>query len=154
MLARPAELPYYTYVLHNAFILLFTGDLTILMVVGGHPDPAHYDVELIDMTNQGRTCRKPDNYPGSERGAVGAYIGGRVKVCGGYVETSACYDYNPEDGTWIPTTPMNVIRYFATSTVIQDQWWITGRHNMMTSGKFQFFFFNISLMMPRYHMHG
>ena len=63
------------------------------MVVGGTPSSAFYDVELIDLSGQGRTCRKPDNFPSAERGSMGTYFQERALVCGGYPYTSECYYY-------------------------------------------------------------
>ena len=100
--------------------------MTILMVVGGNN--AENDVELIDLTGQGRTCRKPDNYPGAARGSVGSYLGDNdTYVCGGeYPNVDTCFNYDPEDGSWTPSQSMNVQRGDGASVVIQDKWWITG----------------------------
>ena len=63
----------------------FTDDVnSILMVVGGFPTNVNNDVEFVDLTDQGRTCRKPDVFPGSIEGSVGTFIDDMALVCGGY----------------------------------------------------------------------
>ena len=104
------------------------------MVVGGYPTPAYYDVELIDMTEQGRTCRKPDNFPGGRDGYIGAYFQERALVCGGYNTGggsnyySACYFYNT-NGTWMQGPSMTEERGFASASFLNNQFWITGGEN-------------------------
>ena len=49
-------------------------DFNVLMVVGGYPYKAHRDVELLDLSGQGRKCRKPQEYPGAKSHAVGAFV--------------------------------------------------------------------------------
>ena len=105
------------------------------MVVGGYPASAYYDVELIDMTGQGRTCKKPDVYPGAEYGSVGAFLQDRAIVCGGYsylndsyLFTSQCYYYN-KDGTWTEGPSMIEERAFAADLVFDGQLWVAGGRN-------------------------
>ena len=62
------------------------------MVVGGRND--YGDVELIDLTGQGRSCQKPENYPGASYGSVGTFYRGSAIVCGGNPYTSTCYLYS------------------------------------------------------------
>ena len=97
------------------------------MVVGG--TPAIHDVELIDLTSQNRSCRKPDDFPGATIGMVGNYLKDQAIVCGGYISptyTADCFNYDPETGSWIPTISMVEARFRAGSTMIRDYWWITG----------------------------
>ena len=102
------------------------------MVVGGHPTQANNDVELIDLSGQDRTCRKPENYPYAEEGSLGAYFEGKAIICGGHNYPATyvpdCYYYNPEIGNWNKTSSMTEDRAYAASTVVQGQWWITGGH--------------------------
>ena len=107
----------------------FPDNMTILMVVGGKPDLANSDVELIDLSDQGRQCLKPDDFPGAEFGSVGAFVQGRVIVCGGYPYTSSCYNYNQEFGTWTQTTYLTDSRGFSASTFLNGLWWVTGGYN-------------------------
>ena len=67
--------------------------LTLLLVVAGSPNP--YDVEILDMTGNKRTCPKMENVPvTSEDGLVGTYMARKVLICGGetqFVPTNKCY---------------------------------------------------------------
>ena len=102
------------------------------MVVGGNPIMANSDVELIDLTRQGRKCKKPADITNFEIGSTGIYIKDMAIVCGGYAPSvSDCYKYQQEKRSWTNTTVSLVTpRAFASSTVIGDnQWWITGGFN-------------------------
>ena len=99
------------------------------MVIGGLPEEANYDVELIDMTDNMRNCTKPSNYPGSQDSSFGTFLDGQVIVCGGYPATSACYTYIPDNLTWIESSTMNINREKAATAIVQDLWWITGGRN-------------------------
>ena len=103
------------------------------MVVGGDPSfAAFYDVELIDLSGQARTCRKPENIPQASRGSVGAYFAGRALVCGG-VYISDCYYYNT-NGTWTQGPSMTSARGYAAATFINHQFSISGGDNQDVSG--------------------
>ena len=69
---------------------------TALMVVGGLPSSAYYDIEVIDLSGSMRTCTKPVDYPSEiEYGSTGVYFDGFPTVCGGYSSyTNKCYKYN------------------------------------------------------------
>ena len=101
------------------------------MVVSGFPDSVNNDVELIDLTDQGRTCRKPSPYPAgsSLRAPMGTYIHNVAIVCGGSPYTDKCHVYNPQNGTWIESISMTVPRGYSGTTILKDNWWITGGYN-------------------------
>ena len=106
------------------------------MVVGGdnYDGTAYNDVELLDLTEKNRTCRKPSNFPLTRYGAVGAYVENAAAVaCGGFPITSGCSKFNPELGTWDPATSMIVERWFASSAFINGEWWISGGYDLLTS---------------------
>ena len=66
------------------------------MVVGGRDDPAHFDVEVIDLSGNMRSCAKPADSPQPGYGGMtGAYFKGFPTVCGGYSHVADCnqYDY-------------------------------------------------------------
>ena len=92
------------------FHFIYTEALDVLMVVRG-------DVELIDLSGQGRTCLTPQVYPGAPSGPAGLYDNttNTVKVCGGKksdgIVTNECYDYVHNDMTWTSATPMLTARY-------------------------------------------
>lgn len=106
------------------------------MVVGGvgSSSSAFNDVEFIDLSGQGRTCRKPEDFPGARQGSVGTYIQERALVCGGYfyigggIYTSECYYYNT-NGTWTQGPSMTEAREHTASTFYNNQWWITAGYN-------------------------
>ena len=112
--------------MHLQFV---SGDLTILMVVAGQPTNANSQVELIDMTDQGRTCIKPVPYPGAKYGSEGAFFQNKTIVCGGSPYTPDCYKYLPEQKTWEKTISLNTERALSASTIIQDHWLIGGGAN-------------------------
>ena len=106
------------------------------MVVGGIPESVSQRVELIDLTDQNRRCKTPQNYPLAVEGPVGAFFDNSVIVCGGgsnaTYTSSACYKYNPENASWSYMTDMIAKRSQAASIVHGDKFWITGgRQNGM-----------------------
>lgn len=73
-----------------------TAEYTKLMVMGGLS--ASYDTEVINLSDDGKTCDKPFNSPVKESG-VGIYFDGFPLICGGIVGSalsSACYRYNAQ----------------------------------------------------------
>ena len=73
------------------------------MVVGGWND-ANNDVELIDLSDENRSCAKPVDYPGAEYSAVGAFLNNEAIFCSGYPYTTECYTYNQDNRTWTKAT--------------------------------------------------
>ena len=63
------------------------------MVVGGNPT-GQGDVEIINLSDDGKSCTKPPNLV-SEYGGTGAYFEGFPLVCGGHIAgvTDKCYKY-------------------------------------------------------------
>ena len=70
------------------------------MVVGGIPSSSNNDVEVINLSGDGRTCDKPANNPVKKQ-AVGTFFDGYPLVCGGVKSKSSdkCYKYNVQVGT-------------------------------------------------------
>ena len=62
-----------------------------LMVVGG--DNTLNDVEVIDLSGQTLTCRKPANFT-AEFGATGLFFKGYPTACGGFPWNRLCYKYD------------------------------------------------------------
>lgn len=53
--------------------------LHALMVVGGLPNSASGDVEMIHLTNPNRACDKPSSkFPGGNYGMVGAFVEAQI----------------------------------------------------------------------------
>ena len=121
----------------NVFLLV--ENLTILMVVGGVPDSASSNVELIDMSGQNRDCKVPNDYPLRIKGPVGAFVNDKAIVCGGFplynsrVAVPDCFEYNAVNATWSRTTSMIHKRRAAASTIFQNKWLITGGIEYLTT---------------------
>ena len=65
------------------------------MIIGGFDNSdAVSDVEIIDLSGQNKTCRKPANFP-IKGASNGLYFDGNVLVCGGGdPNTNKCFKYN------------------------------------------------------------
>ena len=101
-------------------------------MIGGYRAGIQPEVELIDLSGQGRTCRNPESFPSADYGSVGAYFQERALVCGGgfywstgNIFSSECYYYNT-NGTWTQGPSMTESRLHAASTFFNNQWWISG----------------------------
>ena len=87
---------------------------TLVVAAGGPNEPfTNYDdVEVIDLSGKGKTCR---NLAGLYRpidGAVGAYFDEMPMVCVGInfddPSSSGCFEYHaqgPQGPWWVPSTP-------------------------------------------------
>ena len=111
--------------------MIISDIFTTLMVVGGASlnDEAYSDVELIDLSDEMKVCKKPPKYPGANFGSVGAYVNQKAIICGGFPFTADCYAYEPSQNDWIKTTIMTTSRKSAYSAIIHGKWWITGGYN-------------------------
>ena len=102
------------------------------MVLGGYTSSSRTSlVELIDLSDPGRQCREPANYPLEINGMVGTYINGKAIVCGGYTGDSSdlnlCYQYDESFDLWSAAPSMQFARYAAASSNLNDtHWLITG----------------------------
>ena len=103
------------------------GTYTTLMVVGGIP--AAYDVEVIDLTGQKRTCSKLPN-ANLDVGSVGSFFNGRPTICGGSTAVkfvSSCYTFDLATRSWQIGPSMNFLRTGAAGALFTpDEWFITG----------------------------
>ena len=61
------------------------------MVIGGHPDPAFRQVEIIDLSEKSQIC--PNGLPEYpyDYGSVGTFINDQPLVCGGHDDGSDYY---------------------------------------------------------------
>ena len=103
--------------------------MTVLLVVGGYPTSAYNDVEILDISGQGRSCRKADDYPGTTYGSSGAFFEDKAIICGGTGYTDECYNFDPTTGSWIRSYTLLQERRYARSTIINGKWWVTGGEN-------------------------
>ena len=114
------------------------------MVVGGQPEVAWSDVELIDLSGQGRVCAKPQDFPGAHWGSMGTYLDNIdvAIVCGGakhgdFPATNECYSYIPVTREWAEAPSMGHSRMGAATTVYSGYWSVTGGQG--SSGTSEFF---------------
>ena len=67
------------------------------MIVGGGYKS---DAQIVDLSNQTRSCNNFQDYPIAMSSATGAIVSGQPIVCGGYEDTeqenyySECYKYS------------------------------------------------------------
>ena len=77
--------------------LMLAGWFTKLMVVGGWPMSVFADVEVINLSGDGKTCAKPPNAP-INMGGTGAYYDGYPIVCvgfdNGFAPQTTCNKYS------------------------------------------------------------
>ena len=77
----------------------FAANFTKLMVIGGQLEVnlPKRDVEVIDLSGNGQTCTKPEDFPLSYA-TKGVYFNGSPFVCGGYSSgwSKDCYNYNAQ----------------------------------------------------------
>ena len=93
------------------------------MVVGGSPSDASYDVELIDLTGQERSCTKPNNFP-VLYASVGTYLDNGAIVCGGN-EIPLCSNYSQANPNWSKVSATIELRRHAASSFINGHWWVS-----------------------------
>lgn len=61
------------------------------MVIGDHV--TEYDVEVLNLSGDGKTCSKPANAP-LRYGSTGVYFDGYPTICGGFGSVYDCFKYN------------------------------------------------------------
>ena len=72
------------------------------MVVGyDETDDSNHDVEIVDLTGQNKTCRKPANYY-NRCASNGIFFNGKAMVCGGeYPVTNKCFEFDAQVNCFI-----------------------------------------------------
>ena len=115
------------------------------MVFGGyndHTNPVHMvhqDVEVINLSGDGKTCTKPPDYD-MFRGTTGAYFNGYATMCGGcsldgttcmgtnpYTRTLDCFKYEPDSNSWSVAFQTLERRLYAAGVLLNDnEWWMAG----------------------------
>lgn len=119
--------------------------MTKLLVVGGRPSTSYGNVEVVDLSGQDLNCQ----FNGGslnvnvDYGAVGAFVDGRIIVCGGYFvneRKSGCSLFDEAAGNWIEGPSMSQPRIDADSVQFNpDSWWITGGYdNLMLNSSDSF----------------
>jgi len=110
-------------------------DYSKVMVIAGYDG---YDeitsVELIDLSNDGKTCPDLPDYPLAVEYLTVAFFEFSVVACGGYygypsyLGTGQCFSLGPDLSEWKEfDTPLPYGRRFGeASSIIDDKWFISG----------------------------
>lgn len=102
-------------------------DSTTIMILGGYQ--VHYtDIELLDFsgTSSSAICSKPANFPEEyTTGAIGAYLDGKLLLCGGKEARKICTEYNFTTQSWSRASiSLSTERIQAQGVVLQNNSWI------------------------------
>ena len=93
-------------------------------------DLAEKDTEVFDFSPSPSNCSKYAQFPLMTSEGSGAYVDGKVTICGGAYKCSAwdyCHNYDLDKGVWNETTSLTVSRRAASSLILEDgKWWIAG----------------------------
>jgi len=113
--------------------LNFLLEYTKVVVIGGtHSDYGLLSsVELLDMSEERRTCPELPDYPKDVLEFTAAFYDNSVIVCGGNLGfglTDKCFSLGPDLSSWHElSTPLpNGPRFAMSSSIIDDKWYITG----------------------------
>jgi len=100
--------------------------------VGGYSGGSISSVEIVDLTGNHPGCFPTADFPIDIFGAVGAYVEGRVLVCGGdsgFDYEQRCWSYDSVNDDWDEEVDISLTRgrrYAAASLTAPDEWIITG----------------------------
>jgi len=100
-----------------------------LMIIGGENYGGNVDtVELMSLTSAIPECLKSrGSFPSKLSGAVGAFLEGRIIVCGGYDGTnplSTCWAYDTAEDKWGEYGRMREARYFSAAALNDRYGWV------------------------------
>ena len=59
----------------------------------------YWGVQITDLTGTKGNCSQPREI-GPDSGKVGAFLNGRINICGG-ANTQGCYAYDMENDRWV-----------------------------------------------------
>ena len=107
---------------------------SLILVVGRRGgDYRDSNTQIIDLTEQTRSCTNLTKYPISPiSSATGAIVSGHPMICGGWsglpelVAYSECYHYNKDSSNWIFLTNMMEKRMYSASVVINGSLFVMG----------------------------
>ena len=90
------------------------------MIIGGWNGSTIYDVEIVELSQSGQQCQKPQDNSYSDKGMVGGFINGRPLVCGGSFK-HRCSEYSFTNEEWTLTTfSMKEERALAASVILPN----------------------------------
>ena len=107
---------------------------SLILVVGRRGgDYRDSNTQIIDLTEQTRSCTNLTKYPITPiSSATGAIVSGHPMICGGWsglpelVAYSECYHYNKDSSNWIFLTNMMEKRMYSASVVINGSLFVMG----------------------------
>ena len=107
---------------------------SLILVVGRRGgDYKDRNTQIIDLTEQARSCQNFTKYPIAHiSSATGAIVSGHPMICGGWsglpdlVAYSECYHYNKDSSNWIFLTNMMEKRMYSASVVINGSLFVMG----------------------------
>ena len=87
------------------------------MIVGGYDSDDYSDAQIVDLSNQTRSCNNFQDYPIAMEGATGAIVLGQPIVCGGWSGSahSECYKYSKG-------TSINDVQFFFLGGRVKQNW--------------------------------
>ena len=103
----------------------------IYVLVTGYPkNDETAQMEVMDESGSTKICKNPKSkYPLQVIDATGVYTEGRMIVCGGYPETSACYYYKDDQQGWTKLADMGTQRSGSSSIKIPGGILVTGGYD-------------------------
>ena len=127
----------YLEMVFNYLKFCIADDMSLLFVVGGHPDL--FKCEVVDLSGQERTCQNISDFPLDAR-ATGSFVAGGAFACGGITPPTlrpTCYSYNLEYDIWDIKALMNTGKVSAAGVMYNSShWWITGGFVSGSDSKF------------------
>ena len=116
---------------------------SLILVVGRRGgDYRDRNTQIIDLTEQARSCPNLAKYPITPvSSATGAIVSGLPMICGGWsglpdlVAYSECYHYNKDSNNWIFLTNMTEKRMYSASVVINGSLFVMGGFRGHSAGE-------------------
>ena len=97
------------------------------------PDPFFSDVQIVDLSQQTRSCPNLTKYPIAMNAATGAIVSGHPMICGGinpykgsFAIHSECYQHSKASNTWTLLTTMTTKRSYTTSVSLNGNLLVMG----------------------------
>ena len=81
----------------------------LMFVVGGFPSSAYNKVEVVDLSDEIRTCPDIADYPGATDGSVGTVMQDQAMACGGDLGKNLVDILKNVVGKWIFLQALHLI---------------------------------------------
>ena len=109
---------------------------SINLIVGGKDSEyvtVFNDAQMVDLSNQTRSCNNLAEYPIAISSATGAFVHGHPVICGGRLERgsyySECYRHNKASDSWTFLTNMSTKRYTSASVPVNGMLLVMGGYD-------------------------